>query len=734
MASIAKDRGVAYPVSGRALGRSLDIALATLLAGMLIALLDGTLWAQSPAGPLTIYSLVAIYSVPMALTVAVASWVLGSGGEIKQRLVAQSPWLWPCCAVAWLGWLVLNAQVSVFCLASMTSASRAAAVMTFSLLASTAVCFALASAAARSLQRTLGTRLTPGGGLSMALIVAALGLTVLIAMGETSGAGGIMPLFGVLRRQELDLRATLLLFVWLIAGWSLLELRVRRATSPWHTVFGLILSLLVAGYGYTRWNDTVAFNVRSSAPLAGKLLNSFWKVTDRDRDGQSPLFAGGDCNDDNDAIYSGAQEEPGNLIDEDCSGSDQEVLEMPEGKSPPGTPQGGGGVQGEAIELRKDLNLLFITVDTMRYDLGYMGNPRPLSKNMDQLASRSVVFERAYSVASYTGKAIGPILIGRYPSENHRTFAHFDRFSKENVFLQERLQKAGLRTVSVQGYWYFVEDQSGLARGFDVVDQTAKPPSVKIEGDATVNSDKISDAALKQLQAVQDQRFFMWVHYVDPHADYVPHEGFDFGSKGRDRYDGEIAFVDQQLGRLLDFVQQGSLKDKTAIIISSDHGEAFGEHGLYRHGFEVWEELIRVPLIVHVPGIAPKRETARRSLIDLAPTILDLLGVQHPAAGAADAMSGYSLLPDLVRPAGQPSPSRPIFADLCAGPFNDERQALIEDDIKIITAMGRPVGIYDLAVDPGEKENLIKDAARLAEMKAKLAAFRSRLRGVKPTR
>jgi arylsulfatase A-like enzyme len=206
-----------------------------------------------------------------------------------------------------------------------------------------------------------------------------------------------------------------------------------------------------------------------------------------------------------------------------------------------------------------------------------------------------VVFDHAYSVASYTGKAIGPILIGRYPSENHRTFAHFDRFSQDNVFLQERLHKAGLRTVSVQGYWYFVEEQSGLVRGFDVVDQTAKPPSVKIEGDGTVNSDKISDAALKQLQAVKDQRFFMWVHYVDPHADYVPHDGFDFGTKGRDRYDGEIAFVDQQIGRLLDFVQQGPLNDNTVIIVSSDHGEAFGEHGLYRHGFEVWEELIRVP-------------------------------------------------------------------------------------------------------------------------------------------
>jgi arylsulfatase A-like enzyme len=713
------------------IGHPLEVALATLLGGVLVALLEGTLWAQSPAGPLVVYSLVAIFAVPMALGVGVACWVLGSTAELKQRLAAESSWLWPCCAVAWLVGVLVTAQFSVWCLSSMTSAPRAGAVMAFALIAVMGLCFALASATARALQRSLGDRFTARSGTSIGLIVAALGLAVLVKVGETSGAGGVLSLLGVLRRQELDLRAVALLLAWLIAGWALLQLGARHARPRWFAALGVVIMLLIAGYGYTRWNDAVAFNVRSSAPLAGRLLGSLWKLTDRDRDGQSALFAGGDCNDGNDAIYSGAQEEPGNLIDEDCSGADEQVMEMPEGKFPRGTPP---AAATSRVELRKDLNLLFITVDTMRYDLGYMGNPRPLSKNMDQLASRSVVFEQAYSVASYTGKAIGPILIGRYPSENHRTFAHFDRFSKDNVFLQERLQKAGLRTVSVQGYWYFVEDQSGLVRGFDVVDQTAKPPTVKIEGDATVNSDKISDAALKQLQAVQDQRFFMWVHYVDPHADYVPHEGFDFGSKGRERYDGEIAFVDQQLGRLLDFVQQGSLKDKTAIIVSSDHGEAFGEHGLYRHGFEVWEELIRVPLIVHVPGVAAKRETARRSLIDLAPTILEMMGVELPAAGAKDAMSGYSLVPDLVRPSSESSPARAIFADLCAGPFNDERQALIEDDMKIITAMGRPVGIYDLAKDPGEKNNLLADPQQASIMKAKLASFRSRLKVVKPTR
>jgi arylsulfatase A-like enzyme len=711
-----------------------EVWLASLLGGLLVALLDGV-WANKPAGPLPIYGLLAIGSVPVAVGIALVSGLIGSTGEIKTRFAGESPWLWPCAAVAWLIWLVLGARLSVFAMSTVSNANVAAGVMAVGGVVLAVLCFATVSAATQQLARRLGDRLTPAVGLCCAVVIAVGGLAGLIAKGETSGAGGPFALFGVLRRQELDLRAAALLLLWLAAGWLILSLFVQRVLRGWRSLPALGIAIVLGVVGCSRWNDAVAFSVRSSAPLSGKLLGALWKATDRDGDGQSAWFAGGDCDDSNEYVYSGAQDEPGNRLDEDCSGTDEQVMEMPEGKYPHGVPGTATGTpQAELPELRKDLNLLLLTVDTLRFDLGFMGNPRPLSKNLDQLAARSVVFDHAYSLASYTGKALGPMLIGRYPGENHRTFAHFDRFSTQNVFVQERLQKAGLRTVSVQGYWYFVEDQSGLVRGFDVVDQTAKPPTVKIEGDATVNSDKISDAALKQLQAVQDQRFFMWVHYVDPHADYVPHEGFDFGSKGRERYDGEVAFVDQQLGRILDFVQQGPLKDNTVIIMTSDHGEAFGEHGLYRHGFELWEELIRVPLIIHVPGIAPKRELARRSSIDLVPTMLELLGVPLPVVGAPDFLSGQSLVPDMVRPASEPSPSRPIFADLCAGPFNDERQALIEDDMKIITAMGRPVGIYDLAKDPGEKVNLLENAQVTADMKAKLASFRSRLKVVAPTR
>src|SRR6185436_749940 len=104
--------------------------------------------------------------------------------------------------------------------------------------------------------------------------------------------------------------------------------------------------------------------------------------------------------------------------------------------------------------------------------------------------------------------------------------------------------------------------------------------------------DKLTDAAIALLGKTEGgaRPFFLWIHYVDPHAAYVPHSEFSFGPKGRDLYDGEVAFVDRHLGRLLALLDQPPFADRTAVLLTSDHGEAFGEHGLYRDGFEVWEE------------------------------------------------------------------------------------------------------------------------------------------------
>src|ERR1051325_6631127 len=182
----------------------------------------------------------------------------------------------------------------------------------------------------------------------------------------------------------------------------------------------------------------------------------------------------------------------------------------------------------------------------------------------------------------------------------------------------------------------------------------------------------------------------MWVHYLDPHADYVRHDGFDFGNRGRDLYDSEVAFTDQQIGRLLDFVESSGLGQRTAIVVTSDHGEAFGEHGMWRHGYELWEALVHVPLIIHVPGVPAHHVEARRGAVDLAPTVLSLYGLPLPTGERR--LSGQSLLDDVTRPEGYVPDPRPVFIDMSQGPFNEERRAVIVDDIKLIMSNGRIIG------------------------------------------
>jgi arylsulfatase A-like enzyme len=128
-----------------------------------------------------------------------------------------------------------------------------------------------------------------------------------------------------------------------------------------------------------------------------------------------------------------------------------------------------------------------------------------------------------------------------------------------------------------------------------------------------------------------------------------------------------------------------------------------------------------------VPGAPPQRVRVRRSAIDVKPTVLDIFGIEPPAAGAKDALRGESLLPEVLAPPGYTPPSRVIYMDMPAGPYNDERQAYIEDDKKLITSGGRPLGLFDLAKDPGEKRDLADDATLARPLLEKTRAFRRAL-------
>lgn len=573
-------------------------------------------------------------------------------------------------------------------------------------------------------------------GAAACLLVAAL-VAVGAVTGSVSGDGGVLGIYGILKRPELDLRAPGALLA--IAVVALLAQARLRSLRP-----ALAVVLAAAPLGLTVHaarslddDPRAAAAIDRGAPLGKPSMALLRKLTDRDHDGASGLFGGGDCDDRNAQIYPGAQEVLDNGVDEDCTGADLTKRALAGLATPAAVP---AVKKEEAAKIPKDLNIVLITIDTLRADLGYMGYARPVSPNIDKLAARSAVFERAYALASYTGKSLGPMLIGKYGSETHRNWGHSNTFSKEDTFLAERLKSAGFRTMSVQAMGYFARG-SGLERGFDVIDTSAIAAEGSIkEMENTVSGDKLTDATLKLLGQPEstDKRFFLWVHYVDPHADYIRHEGVpNFGSGARDSYDNEVAFVDGQVGRILDAIGAAPWGERTAIVITSDHGECFGEHGMWRHGFELWETLVRVPLIMHVPGLPVGRIKTRRSAIDVTPTLLELAGVPLPphssAATGSDFVSGVSLLADLIGGPGKEPPQRDIFIDMPAGPYNDARRSLIHGDLKMIVSNDARFELYDLSADEAEKNNLWDNRELRRPVEERYAAARAGLQEIRVT-
>jgi choline-sulfatase len=199
-----------------------------------------------------------------------------------------------------------------------------------------------------------------------------------------------------------------------------------------------------------------------------------------------------------------------------------------------------------------------------------------------------------------------------------------------------------------------------------------------------------------------------------------------YGKTLRDRYDAEVTFVDRSLGKLLDFIAKQPWAARTAIVVTADHGEAFGEHQQYLHGFELWENLVRIPLFVHAPSLAARRIATPRSAVDLAPTILALFGLESPPQFA-----GKSLVDDW---AAAPPPARDIVIDLPVTSDNDKRRALVHGDLKIIAFGSHPTfRMFDLAADPEEKHPIGKGEA-FTEMRGRLRDASDKIEEVPPTR
>lgn len=372
----------------------------------------------------------------------------------------------------------------------------------------------------------------------------------------------------------------------------------------------------------------------------------------------------------------------------------------------------------------RPLNVLLLTVDAFRADHApWLGYSRPNAPYMTKLAEEAVLYTNAYTISSYTAKSVAGLLSGRYPSTLYRSGYFFATYAKTNVFFPEVLQEHGIRTIGWQAHLYFGRGK-GFDQGFDVWKLV---PGITFDPqtDNDITSPKTTALGLELLGSAENtgKQFFAWAHYMDPHDVYHKHsECPDWGNKSRDRYDSEICYADLWLGKLVDWAKTQPWWKDTALIISSDHGEAFGEHSMYRHAFELWEPLVRVPLLVLAPGAKPRRIEPRRSMVDLAPTIMELMG-QKPI----ESFQGKSLVPELYGTA-EPDHREPIVLDLPEDSNNPFRRAIIEGDYKLIAFSQWQFSLFDLSKDPGEKHDLAeKEPEIFAKMKQRYAEVFGRI-------
>jgi arylsulfatase len=328
-------------------------------------------------------------------------------------------------------------------------------------------------------------------------------------------------------------------------------------------------------------------------------------------------------------------------------------------------------------EARGPRHLLLITVDTLRSDhLGCYGSSLDLTPNLDRLAARSVLFTTVYASAPSTFPSVTAILTGRHP-EAVGVRNNYGRIRRDVKTLGTHLRSRGWRTGAVVSN-FILGEHSGLHSGFDRYDATL-PQREVIRGIPERIAVDTTDAALDMLDKLSGEEgasFFLWVHFQDPHGPYQPPEGrrrrflererelpggrrnlplspdvrgmggipsyqFDGGHREvayyRSGYDGEVSYMDEEVGRLLEGFSARGLLDETVIVFTSDHGEGLGEGDYwFAHGEFLSEPLLRVPLLVAVPGNAPLRRDDQISLVDLFPTLLAIFGMDPPAGLAGE--------------------------------------------------------------------------------------------------
>jgi len=360
--------------------------------------------------------------------------------------------------------------------------------------------------------------------------------------------------------------------------------------------------------------------------------------------------------------------------------------------------------------------VILISIDTCRADvLSCYGYDRKTTPYIDEFAEDATLFENAISAVPITLPSHCSMLTGTIPPYHGVRSNMGQRLMPTNQTLAETLQAWGYATGAVVSA-FVLDHQHGLDQGFDDYADTfrpgpdGRPPNERGAAETT-------EVAIKWLRERADQNnLFLFVHYYDPHLPYQPPQEFldRFGNGEWDRYAGEVAYVDRQIGLVLAELKRLDLYDDALIIITSDHGEMMGEHGEMGHQFFIYQPAVRVPLIMKLPGQSVgRRVTEMVGLVDVLPTVCSSVGAEAPTS-----LDGRDLSACLAGSAEPPGGSRTMYAESVAPRRFDANElwGLVGKQWKYIYTT-RPE-LYDLPRDPGEAQDLYAqepDRARAME-------------------